>query len=319
MHLFDLVDVPAPRHRVGVGRGLAVHGDGELRRGVERRRDVDAAAAAGDVRPAGCESGHRAVNGGGTRVVREDAGAGHVDATLRQRAGRLYGAGLSHEQPDERRCVDTDVQYGAGAEGRVEQPVLGRLVGYEAEVGPDSGDVSERPRGGDVAHGKDVGVAPHPHGFHEEQALAARCCNELGGVGRVEGQRLLAEHGLAGVEAHQHVVTVHRVRRRDVDDVDVGVRDELLVAAVRAGHAVFVREALRGLQLPRPDSGEFSARRTAKVGGEGRGDVAGGQQAPSDRFHGRRPLGSFRTAVAGCCKSLATKHARRGGWQMTSM
>ena len=50
---------------------------------------------------------------------------------------------------------------------------------------------------------------------------------------RLEGHRLLAEHRLPGLEGEPDVLVVQGVRRRDVDDVDLGVAHQRLVGAVR--------------------------------------------------------------------------------------
>ena len=76
-------------------------------------------------------------------------------------------------------------------------------------------------------------VAGRPHRLHQEPVVLAGQPDHLLGVGRVERERLLAEHVLAGLEAQPGVVEVEGVRRRDVDDVDVRVRHQLLVGAVR--------------------------------------------------------------------------------------
>lgn len=71
-----------------------------------------------------------------------------------------------------------------------------------------------------------------PDGFHEEQLLlAGHVAQHLELLG-VDGEGLLAQHVLAGLERKHRVLEVVRVRRRDVDDVHVGVGHQLLIAAV---------------------------------------------------------------------------------------
>ena len=54
------------------------------------------------------------------------------------------------------------------------------------------------------------------------------------------GERLLAQHVLAGLERADRPLDVQPVGQRDVDGVDVGVGEQRLVGAVRARDAVLV-------------------------------------------------------------------------------
>ena len=64
------------------------------------------------------------------------------------------------------------------------------------------------------------------------------------GLRLVEGERLLDEHVLARLEGQQGLCGVERVRRRDVDDVDLGVGDEGLVARWTFGTSNFSANAV---------------------------------------------------------------------------
>ncbi len=70
-----------------------------------------------------------------------------------------------------------------------------------------------------------------PHGFHEEALLRFGSRDHLVRLRRVERERLLAEHVLAGGEEQQRVGRMTRMRRGDVHGIDVGVVGERLVAA----------------------------------------------------------------------------------------
>ena len=67
--------------------------------------------------------------------VRQEARTGQVDSAVGQRADRHDRRRLTEEQPRERQQVHADVEQRARAERRVEDAMLGRLVGEEAEVG----------------------------------------------------------------------------------------------------------------------------------------------------------------------------------------
>jgi hypothetical protein len=89
-----------------------------------------------------------------------------------------------------------------------------------------------------VAHLHAQREIPRPDSLHQEQALAPCNVNQRLGLRGVDGEGLFAEHMLvADLERETHVLVVVRVRRGHVDDVDVGVAHELLVAAVGRGLA----------------------------------------------------------------------------------
>lgn len=107
------------------------------------------------------------------------------------------------------------------------------------------------------------GVEPRPHGLHEEQLLLPRLLDQQPRLLGRDGERLLAQHVLARLERQHGVLEVVAVRRRDVDDVDVGVRHELGVGTVGRR----VRGAVDGLD-------EVGGTRHAREGRDGR-DLVG--------------------------------------------
>lgn len=73
---------------------------------------------------------------------------------------------------------------------------------------------------------------PGPDGFHQEQVLLlGRFAQDLR-LRCVDGEGLLAEDMLACLQREHCVLVVVRVRRGYIDDVDIGVLDELRVRAV---------------------------------------------------------------------------------------
>ena len=81
---------------------------------------------------------------------------------------------------------------------------------------------------------------------------------------------------------------VEVVRRRDVDDVDLGVGDEVGVRAVRAADADPVRELLRRRDRARPDGDDLLAGVAAQRAGEPLGDPPGAQHPPPQGGRGHR-------------------------------
>lgn len=100
----------------------------------------------------------------------------------------------------------------------------------------------------------------------------------------VEGEWLLDQDVLAVREREGRGREVMTVRRRDVDDVDLGVGGELLIRSVSPGDAVGRRELLRRLEPTGADGADGAAGRV-QIGGEGVRDATGGQDSPSKSGH----------------------------------
>lgn len=77
------------------------------------------------------------------------------------------------------------------------------------------------------------GEKPRPNSLHQENTLALRSLHQNLRLLRVDRERLLAEDMFPRFEREHRVLEMVRVRRRDVDYVDVGVSDEGLVGPVR--------------------------------------------------------------------------------------
>lgn len=87
-------------------------------------------------------------------------------------------------------------------------------------------------RGDELANLDAEGEVAGPDSLHEEEILGLGGGHELLGLGGIDGQGLFAEDVFAGLEGKHGVLEVVAVRGGDVDDVDVGVGDELGVGAV---------------------------------------------------------------------------------------
>ena len=201
---------------------------------------------------------------------------------------------LAEHQVGEGERIDAHVQQRRGAERGVEHPVGGVGVDAEAELRVQVVRCPELAGGQASAQLADHRVARRPHRLHEEAVVLAGEPDHLLGVGGVEGDRLLAEHVLAGLEAQPGVVQVEGVGRRDVDDVDGRVGHQLLVGAVRRGRAVLAPRMIWALSSRRdPDRREPGARHQREVAGEGLGDLAGRQDAPTDVLADLRLMSSL--------------------------
>lgn len=76
---------------------------------------------------------------------------------------------------------------------------------------------------------------PRPHSLHQKEVLLLGQINQDFGLRRIHGKRFLAQHILPTLQRETRVLVVMRMRRGDVDDVDVGVSHELIVRSVRGG------------------------------------------------------------------------------------
>ena len=87
-------------------------------------------------------------------------------------------------------------------------------------------------------HGADLDAEweeTRPDGFHEEELAFFGCGDQFAGLSGVGGEGFFAEDVFVGEEAEHGVLEVVGVGGGDVDDVDVGVFDELGVGAVGGG------------------------------------------------------------------------------------
>ena len=98
-------------------------------------------------------------------------------------------------------------------------------------------DVSNRARRDQLPYLDAEGEVPRPDRLHEEQLLLFRRGHKLAGLRGIDGQRLLAQHVLAGFERQHGVLEVMAVRRGYVDDLHIRVGHQLVIRAVRLGVA----------------------------------------------------------------------------------
>jgi hypothetical protein len=104
------------------------------------------------------------------------------------------------------------------------------------------------------------------------------------------GERLLAQHRLARFEAGNCVLLVERVRRRDVDRVDVGVGGERLVTRVAVRRAELLAERVGRLLRPRANRDQLGVVQNGQARRELLRDRARPQNAPTQRVNHHRVL-----------------------------
>ena len=250
---------------------------------------LDAAGVGGDGRRAVRPAGHRGAHGGqdaiGVAAGDRDV---EVDAAVGQGRGGGQPLGCAQHQVGEGERVDPHVEQGARAQGGVEQAVVRAGGDHEAQLGTQLAGGAELAGAETVAQLTDHRVAGGPHRLHEEDAVLSCQPHHLLGVAGVEGQRLLAHHVLAGLDGHPGVLEVQGVRGGDVDDLDVGVGDQVGVRRVRPGAGcVLGHERLGRLAAARSDRHQPRRGDQREVGGHGAGDLAGGQEPPADGLPSR--------------------------------
>lgn len=76
------------------------------------------------------------------------------------------------------------------------------------------------------------GEIPGPHSLHEEDLLRLGSLGKFPRLSSRDGEGLLTQDVLPRLDREHAVLEVVAVGRRDVDDVDVGVRNELVVRGV---------------------------------------------------------------------------------------
>ncbi len=191
-------------------------------------------------------------------------------------------SGRPSEQPRQGRGVHPEVEQGSPADRGVEQAMRRPVVEDVRQVGPHRTKLADLTGGDDLRQPPDGRVEPGPHALQAEQAALGRRVRDLATLPSVEGERLLDQHRLAGVQGEERRVPVLRVRGRDVHDVDPGVRDELVVGAVRGRCTQAVGQRPGPAQVTRGDR----VNRAAPGGGDVRADrgrdTPGAEDAPAD-------------------------------------
>ena len=183
-------------------------------------------------------------------------------------------------------------------EFRSEQPEV-RVLGEPLPVvGGHGDDVAERAARPATADTCDVRQEPRPHGLHREQLALPGHGDDLARLGGVHRERLLDQHRLARPQGEHRVVAMHRVRRGDVDDVDV--RDRRPATRSRTVPVARCRKRRRtGQPTPGCASRQRRPSRSRSAAGprERAGDTACSEDPPPHRLVVHRLVLSQRMEV----------------------
>ena len=143
--------------------------------------------------------------------------------------------GLAHrragDEPRHRHRVAADVEDAAAGGVVGEQAMLRIGIGHaESEARLDQPDLADGTRSDQLDDAGGQRVEAVHESFAEEGAGLPRGVDHgVGFVGR-NGERLLAEHVLAGFRRTDRPFGMCRVRRRDIDRLDLGVVEHGLIA-----------------------------------------------------------------------------------------
>lgn len=214
------------------------------------------------------------------------------------RVGAHAHGRLAHDEADEAQRIAAGVEQRTAAELGVHADVALRLREREAEArvhrahAADGAGLQQRDHVGRLRL-EPVRVALQQH----DTVLARRAEHGLR-LGQREGERLLAQHVLAGLGGVHRPGRVQAVGQRDVDGVDFGVGEQRLVAAVVARDAVRGGEGRRRLGAPARHGDDTHAparcRPARDMVAEGAGDLGAAQDAQAQGFGhgGLSPMGS---------------------------
>ena len=108
------------------------------------------------------------------------------------------------------------------------------VVEREAERGANEPELADRSLVDELAHAARLRVVPVHERLHEEPPRARRPRRTRLDLGRAAIERLLAEHVLPGLERADRPLDVQRVRAARCRPPRRRVREQRLVAAVRA-------------------------------------------------------------------------------------
>ena len=124
-------------------------------------------------------------------------------------------------------------------------------------------------------------IGAHPHGFHAEQPAPLGFGQHRAALRCGQREGFLDQARFAGAQRQQPVLQMLGVGGGDVDDVHLGVGQQLVVGAVGAGGAEPVAQLGRPLGRSGADGVHGVAGRGGDVPADGRRDPARAQDAPA--------------------------------------
>jgi len=185
-------------------------------------------------------------------------------------------------------AVPANVENASAAEQLVEKAAFEVEIGAETEPGGDGAHLADGACADQFEDAGDLRMAPVHVGFHEEDIVFPRSLQHLDGLVVMHAHRLFAEDMLLGLRGAEGPFPVVRMRRGDVDDIDIGVGQESLIGAVGMRKLVKVGEFV-GFGLGATGNGdELSLFRAKDTASEFMRNAAGADDSPTKLGHKER-------------------------------
>ena len=159
------------------------------------------------------------------------------------------------------------------------------MIWRSSPIVPDATALGEHPR---------LRMMPVHEAFHQHEPVAPRELEDRLDLAGATRERLLAENVLSRLERKRRPLNVERVRQRDVDRVDLVVREQRVVAPVRAPDPVRTRVRVGPRSVAAGDGNDVHRVRPHHSGEDRVVDPRGREQTESDRTSAQRPVASSR-------------------------
>ena len=272
--------VAAPRITALLG-GRAGEMYGELLAAPERGGDGNVSLTAvdrGDLRGSHGDAAQQRRNG--TARMAESYGSALVDAGRAEVGAARHGVGSAQHHGSEGHTVDADIQQRSARQLRREQPAGGIDFRREGQVAlkqrrhADFACLQQR------AQRRDGRDEAGPHALHQQHAAVAGAGRHGARLGGVDGERFLAQHVLAGIEADAAGRRVLGMGSGHVDGVHGRVGGQRRVAAMRLRGPVLGGKRLGTGGGARTDGHQPRPGGVTQSGGKAMGNAAGPQNAP---------------------------------------
>ena len=247
----------------------------------ERLLQFDAALGAHDEGFAWLVDAHAAGELGAGIGIDQGQAVQFIHAGWSQMGMAAHFLRQAQQHGSKRDRVDAQVQQRAPGQRRVVEAVSRVIWHVDAEIRRDQPHFADAPCRDPVLHAVDHGEVAHPHRFHQEQAAFPRQGDTLGGLGRVLGEGLFAQHMFTRFQAQAHVVGMMAVRRGDVDHIHVRVGHQCLVAGITPGDVPLRAKGIRAGLAAGADRHQFGGVTVDQRLGHLVGDAAGRHDAPA--------------------------------------
>ena len=230
---------------------------------------------AGCERQSGVKVGHDFVG------TQHRSGEHDIDAVAPDHLLGTDPHGLAGDQPGAVHAVAAHVHQRSAVELRAEADVR-RLSRCEAERSADQVEPTHSPAPDQLLQPTRLRIVAVHERLHQQPLVALRGVESALHVLSSAAEGLLAQDVLAGLERAHGPLDVHRVGHRDVDDLDIRVVQQRLVATVSSLDSLLARVALRSRGVAARDGHDLQIRRLTRPCQEQPVDPRGREDSPFD-------------------------------------